>query len=602
MAARRRKRRMKPRFFLIVLVLVALAIGAVFIAKKLGGNDAEAEVTPSPSPTVYITPTPKPTLSSEADVSVSDSAKPGNLGISNEVMENGRARTSYLRSPVLSFGADYTYAAVDGILTFGGNHYRNSFSCGVTTVTQMRLRRHWEYTVGSLGSWSGTGWTGQPLIVHWADDVRPLLGISETYKTKADFTEVIYPAMDGNIYFFELTTGTKTRDPINVGCVIKGTAALDPSGAPLLIVGQGIETTSSSGKNTSYVYAIDLIKNEVVWQFGGLDYFAYRTWQAYDSSPLFCGDTLIIGGENGVLYTVKLNTVLDKEAGTLTLNPDGLVKMSYKGSGYNKSDGAGARWYGIESSVAAWRNYLYFTDNGGRLFCVNVNTMDVVFAVDVGEEADATVVIEEDAAAGTIWLYTASQVRNADSTLGANLGYSRHMKINGLTGEVAWDNRQMASTGDANNPGGTCATPHVGSGNISNLVIYAMNCAVLSCTSAGETAGEGTGTNAAAVTGGKIIAYDRGSGEVRWTVETDADYWSSPVVVYTSTQKGYLIMCDREGTVTMYDAVTSSKLTAVDLGSRIDSTPAVYGDYLIVGTRGKGGSGESAKIICVKIS
>ena len=43
------------------------------------------------------------------------------------------------------------------------------------------------------------------------------------------------------------------------------------------------------------------------------DAFALRDWHAYDSSPLVDAetDTLIYPGENGILYTIKLNTVFD---------------------------------------------------------------------------------------------------------------------------------------------------------------------------------------------------------------------------------------------------------------------------------------------------
>ena len=74
------------------------------------------------------------------------------------------------------------------------------------------------------------------------------------------------------------------------------------------------------------------------------------------------------------------------------------------------------------------------------------------------------------------------------------------------------------------------------------------------------------------------------------------------MVVYDENGKGYLIQCDRAGMVSLYDARTSALLYTLDLGSRIDSTPAVFHNYLIVGTRGKGGAQENQKIICVKIA
>ena len=85
-------------------------------------------------------------------------------------------------------------------------------------------------------------------------------------------------------------------------------------------------------------------------------------------------------------------------------------------------------------------------------------------------------------------------------------------------------------------------------------------------------------------------------------VEQTADYWASPVLIYDEAGKGYLVQCDRAGQMKLYDAFTGSELFSVDLGSRIDSTPAAFGNYLVVGTRGKGGTGEAAKIICVKIN
>jgi hypothetical protein len=51
----------------------------------------------------------------------------------------------------------------------------------------------------------------------------------------------------------------------------------------------------------------------------------------------------------------------------------------------------------------------------------------------------------------------------------------------------------------------------------------------------------------------------------------------------------------------LHDARTGDVLYSLDLGSRIESTPAVFGNYAVVGTRGQAGSGESQKIICIKI-
>ena len=563
-----------------------------------------AEITPTPVPTV------KPELPEGLTVSASANAEPSVLGFSYTIQHNRAETDHYERTDAVSFPSDAKYSSVPGILTFGGNHYRNTFTYGTASVSERRMYRIWEQKIGQIDSWSGTGWTGQPLIVQWPEKVRQVLGITDACKANEAFTEVIYPAMDGYIYFFDLETGTQSRNPIYTGSVMKGTACLDPNGYPLLYVGDSIAGKTDSGLYTAYVHVYSLITNEEIYRFGKHDYFSYREWQAYDGSPLICDDTLFYAGENGVLYSCKLNTSFDAEAGTVTVNPEALVKYRYTGKGYNKADSAGKRWYGVESSVSAFREWLYFADNGGRLQCVNANTYELEFVTDIGENADATVVVEEDYDDNTVYLYTAGQAYTADESLGEDLGWSWHKKVDGLTGEIIWEEKCAASIGDTNSNGGTVATPHVGHGNIDDLVIYAMNLAVLSEADSfdGETVGgedeEDEETVAETVLGGRIIAYSKASGAVVWSVsqEGDGDYWASPVVVYDENERAYLIQCDRAGYLKLYDASNGSLLYSLDLGSRIDSTPAVFNNYLVVGTRGKGGSGESAKIICVKLT
>jgi len=593
-----RRRRMQPRFFLFLAVLVGIGVGVFVLVKTLisPSEKANAMLTPSPSmqPQENIVhTTPKPEMEGDYTVSPDDSALPSRLGFETKLMVNRNETDTFERSVPICFGHYSTYSDVDGLLTFGGNHYRNTFAFGKASVSDKRLFRTWEERIGQIDSWSGTGWTGQPLIIRWPSEVRSILGVSDTYKSKEGFTEVIYPTMDGNIYFYDLETGAKTRT-INAGVVMKGTACLDPNGYPLLYVGQSIAEQNENGLPIAYLRVYSLITNEEIYRFGKHDYFSPREWQAYDASPLIVDDTIIFTGENGVLYSSKLNTVFDAANASVSIDPEPLVKYRYTATGYSKDDSPNKRWYGIESSVSAFRNYLFFTDNGGRLQCVDVNTYRLLYAVDVGDDADASVVVDESYDDNTVYLYTAGQVSIPSGDLGEDYGYSYHKKIDGLTGRIVWENRWVASIGDENSNGGTNATPHAGRGNISHLVIYAMNLADVSdVDSEGER-----------VLGGKIIAYNKQNGEVAWSLETQGsgDYWSSPVVVYDENDRAYLIQCDRSGYVKLYDAATSALLYSLDLGSRIDSTPAVFNNYMIVGTRGKGGSGESAKIICVKIT
>ncbi|MEZ4627779.1 MAG: pyrrolo-quinoline quinone [Eubacteriales bacterium] len=626
MARRRKKRvRMQPRFFLILLAVIALGtvIIVLLLVKKVQNDKQEVlEATPVPTATAAPTATPKPALPDNISVTRADSASPSKFGFSNDIKANNRDVSSFKRSDAVSFPRDIEYSALPGITTFGGNNYRNTFAYGSVTMTDKRLREQWSKTIGALGNWSGTGWTGQPLIVQWPVETVAVMNVKQSYKDAAvPLTEVIYPAMDGNIYFLELDTGNATRDPINTGIIQKGTSCLDPRGYPLLFVGQGIPVNNDQGNGASYIRVYSLISGEQIEEFGGFDWFARRIWQAYDSSPMISNDTLVYGGENGVFYTVKLNAEFDAAAGTVSLNPDGLVKSRYEGTGYSRSDAAGARWFGIESSVSAFRNYAFFTDNGGRLQCVDLNTMAIKYVVDVTDESDSSVVVEESYDDNTIYLYTGSQVRSTGSGLPDGYGYSYQRKINGLTGAVIWEKRWICSTGDASASGGIVATPHVGRGQISDLVIYSFSLAALSNTSTAQTSetpdpnatdeltAQGQSetlpqpdANGSFALGGRIVAYDKTTGNIIWSAEQTNDYWSSPVVVYDEQGKAYLIQCDRSGYVTLYDASNGLLLNSIDIGSRIDSTPAVFNNMLVVGTRGKGGSGKGPQIVCIKIS
>ena len=623
--ARRRKRRvrMQPRFFLFLLIALGTVIIVLLLVQKVQNDKQEVlEATPVPTATPAPTATPKPALPDNISVTRSDSASPSKFGFSNDIKANNRDVSSFKRTDAVSFPRDNEYNALPGITTFGGNNYRNTFAYGSVTMTDKRLREQWSKTIGALGNWSGTGWTGQPLIVQWPVETVAVMNVKQSYKDAAvPLTEVIYPAMDGNIYFLELETGNATRDPINTGIVQKGTSCLDPRGYPLLFVGQGIPVNNDQGNGASYIRVYSLISGEQIEQFGGFDWFARRIWQAYDGSPMISNDTLVYGGENGVFYTVKLNAEFDAAAGTVSLNPDGLIKSRYEGTGYSRSDAEGARWFGIESSVSAFRNYAFFTDNGGRLQCVDLNTMAIKYVVDVTDESDSSVVVEESYDDNTFYLYTGSQVRSTGSGLPDGFGYSYQRKINGLTGAVIWEKRWICSTGDASASGGIVATPHVGRGQISDLVIYSFSLAALSNTGTAQTSetpdpdaedeltAQGQtetlpqpDANGNFALGGRIVAYDKSTGNIIWSVEQTNDYWSSPVVVYDEMGKGYLIQCDRGGYVTLYDASNGLLLNSLDVGSRIDSTPAVFNNMLVVGTRGKGGSGKGPQIVCIKIS
>ena len=617
MSRRKTRRTFQPRFFLFLALSVALVVGVVLLSsaavdyfeERKKQSELDLPVSASASPEAgnaegteeqSSAVARKQRLSMENEYTVTGSEKDG-LESSVRVNNEDKVRDAAPREMGLALINKDAYTDLTGVITYGSGPYRDSFAFGTATVTLKSMQITWQSIVGKLGEYAGTSWTGQPLLVKWKPEVLPTLGVSDIYKAMEDFIEVIYPSADGNIYFFDLLSGGQTRQPIPVGVSLFGTASLDPDGRPMLYVGAGLMKKNARGTEVSYYYAINLITNKVEYEFGGRDYFAYRNkWNAFDASPLIINDTLIQPSEGGVIYFVSLRTKYDPEKGTISITPGDRVKYRYTGPNYNANDGNGKRWYGFESSPAVFRNYLYITDNGGHLQCIDTDTLKLLYAVDLGGDTDASPVLEEDGAAGTLFVYTASQTNVQAPDLPAGWGYATMKKIDALTGRVVWSKDRISYVGNGSYKSGCRATPHVGRGNISNLLICAFS-------GAGIPVVDETGTVSSYTYGGRLVAFDKADGTVIWSIETDgsADYVSSPLVMYTDRGDAYLIACDRSGKVNLYDAATGGMAlcSSLDLGGRIDSTPAAFGNYLVVGTTGKGADGTetSPKIYCIKV-
>ena len=534
------------------------------------------------------------------DVSPVDDAKPSNFGFTYEIRKNNR-EDSYSSNPnenSFSFGRGKDYTAVKGITTFGGNNYRSGFAYGTARITMQTIETVWSYAVGSANGFSGAAWTGQPLIVTWEGQTLKTLGVRDEFKMQDTLNEVILCAADGNIYFYELETGNRTRDSIAIGAPMFGTPTLDPRGIPMLYIGRG--NTTEANSNKSAAYAVNLCSNKFETIVSGKDYTARRAdWSAFDSSPLIIDDTLIWPSENGVLYLIELNTSYDAETGSLSINPGDKIKYRYSGSDYSAVMQAGKRAYGFESSAAAFRNYLYLTDNGGFLQCIDLNTLKLRFVTDVGGDSDATPVLEENGADGTVYVYTVSQTDAQDASLQNGYGYSYVRKIDAKTGAIIWEQKEYVQILDPitgkNMKGGGKATPHIGHGTIGDLLICSFYGMTVQTTDADG--------NQTFTFGGKIVAYDRNTGSVRWTITQtgNADYVSSPLVVYNARGDAYLIACDRSGGIRLYDAANpgQNSLSGLTLGERIDATPVAYGNYVVVATTG---STEQPRLFCLKLS
>lgn len=442
------------------------------------------------------------------------------------------------------------YTDMEGITTFRGNNFRNSASYGISKISKKELSVKWKTTT-SFSSWGGgAGWTGQPAIIKWNEDIKSSMNIYDEFKNQENFTEVIYASLDGKIYFLDLQTGNLSRNTINVGNPIKGSLSIDSREIPMLYVGEGINESGITGFN---IYS--LIDGSSLYEINGYDETAYRGWPAFDSSALIHTekDIIIEAGENGILYIMNLNTNYDKENNTISINPETLKYRYYTGESYGR--------LGIENSVAAYANLLYFADNNGDIHCIDLRKMEPMWVIEGLDDIDATITIEDEE--GTPYLYVGDEVDHQGTS-----GISTVRKLNGLTGEVIWKNEfdcESVVGADATN-GGVLATNVIGKNNISDLVIFSL--------------ARYDGFNS-----GAIVAIDKETGEIVWKTKLNNYLWSSPVDFYDKDGNGYIIQCDSAGNMFLIDGNTGEILNTITLDANIEASPAIYEDMIVVATR-----------------
>ena len=514
-------------------------------------NGDETTEASTEAPTEATIPDPKLTVTMDA------SADPKKWNVKWSIYQDKTKLESYTREDPISIGHSSKYSQLPGVLTFRGDNYRTGPTYGVTNVVEKTLKKTWDYKVGGMSSsaggfWSGTGWTGQPVIVQWDAETRQIMNLYDEKKNKDGLTEVIYATMDGHIYFCDIEDGSFTRPKINMGMTFKGSGSLDPRGYPLFYVGSGDNT---SGGKAARMYIVNLITGKIIWEHSGKGDVNTRKWYAFDSAPLVDAetDTLIWPGENGVLYTMKLNTAYDKAAGTISINPDPMIKNAYT-SNTGRSKGA-------ESSAIIVDRYCYFGDNGGLFFCVDLDTMELVWCQNTKDDVNATPVFEwtDD---GKGYIYTGNSMEYAN-------GKTHLHKLDASTGKIVWEIVYDDVAFNKDVSGGVLSSVLLGrkGTDMEGLVIYSIS----------RTPSYGKGV---------LVALDTQTGEKVWEITMNNYCWSSPAGIYTAENKGYIIQCDSAGKVFLIDGKTGEKITYIELGSNIEASPAVFENRLVVGTRG----------------
>ena len=373
--------------------------------------------------------------------------------------------------------------------------------------------------------WCGSGWTGQPVVWERPDGV----------------TEVIFGAYDKNIHFLDASTGERTRPDFYMGDIIKGSVVLDPDGYPLLYAG--------SRDSRFRIIALDQPQPTELW---GLESASVSgMWNNdWDSSPVIVDDTLLVGGENSWWFAVKLGRERD-ETGQVTVQPEILYQTPMWTDDLLRAVG---QQQSVESSTAVFGNTAYVANSAGRVVGMDIsddanNDDRIVFDFWMGDDVDSSIVIDAEG-----MLYVASEIDLATAR-GTEVGQLVKLDPSKPDDPLIWSVAIPAVDGLA---GGVWATPA-----LAGSVLFVP-------------------TNV-----GELIAVDTVDGAVVWRDNVGPHAWSSPVVVDDSLVVA--IDCETNSGFRAYDIADpkhpllrwESRVT----GGCIESTPAVWGGRLFVGSR-----------------
>lgn len=491
------------------------------------------------------TPAEETADSTETEVPIAQLFYPDTTYVSAKNVEYAVDHGDSLSADLIDL--DDRYEKANGIFVFRKNLHRNADFGGKIKGTPDTIITAWEFetaydtTHTRFGTWGGgSGWTGQPLYMHWTDDQMALFRKSSKGLTP-DFgnEEVFVGSLCGKGYFINYQSGKASREPLDLGNVVKGTPSMDPEYYNLY-VGQGVPR--QAGPFGCQVF--DLLKHKRTFFFGP-DPKAWRGWNAFDSNAIVAGGYLFWCGENGSIYKYE------RSQGSLRC----VSVMRYRVNGMAP---------GIESSLCVYRNYGAFSDNRGNIICINLNTMRPVWHYNNHDDSDGTMVCREEN--GIPYLYTACEVDKQ-----GDMGISHFIKLNGLDGSLVWETKipcRRINLPGKTLDGGMYASPLIGGGDCKDM-IFANLC-----------------RNGASHSAGELTAFSTKDGKVLYTVPYGQFAWSSPIPFYNEKNELFIFAGDASGIIRIIRGKTGEVVCKKVVGYNFESSPIAIGNTAVVGCRG----------------
>jgi outer membrane protein assembly factor BamB len=269
-----------------------------------------------------------------------------------------------------------------------------------------------------------------------------------------------------------------------------------------------------------------------------------------------------VGGENGLIYRVDLNSTQDSAGLNPVITPK-VLKARYLKDKY--------QYQGIENSLVGYKDKIYLSDNHGFIQCLNANDLTQVWALRNHDDTDATLILEEESDS-IPYLYTGNEV-----DLQGAKGYVFVKKLNGLNGGTVWEQKFPCLTIRGDHPvnGGMLSTPVLGKNHSDSLVVFCLS-------------------RYGALNKGLLVALDKLSGEKVWEAQLDNYAWSSPLDIYDEEGYMYIFLADSRGYVMLFDGATGKLIYKEKIAEIFEASPAAFNNKIIIASRPR-------KIFCLEV-
>lgn len=266
--------------------------------------------------------------------------------------------------------------------TFLNNERRNYYGDSLPDSLQIIWKTHLGTGTTWLGkqvSWSGAGWTGQPLMVQENDKLYIIQGTYSHYlkKISADSGRLIW-----QYKFDDVIKGT--------GTIWINRQAQKWDEAVIVMQGSRAGRLPQNEAAPSF-RAVSYLTGRELWRISSNRTLCYS--RDVDASAIVVNDTGYIGLENGIF------TVFDPNPANATFNGRYFVPKIYKQSDtlYRKADHTAHQGNLVtEASPMCLNHTIYIASGSGRVWGYDINTQTMNWEYKIGSDMDGSPVATDD--------------------------------------------------------------------------------------------------------------------------------------------------------------------------------------------------------------